>query len=245
MKTYGCVGYPLAHSFSKHYFEEKFKKKGIPNARFVNYEVEDIHNLPGIIESDSTLCGFSVTIPHKMAVIPFLEDIDETANAVGAVNSVKVSNDGTLTGYNTDVHGFTEAISPFLKDHHTAALILGTGGAARAVQYALQQLRLPHLFASMYPENDDQVAYEALDEATATSHPVIVNCTPLGMFPDVGSFPPIPYEHLTKEHLLFDLTYNPPETAFMKKGAERGATVVNGQKMLEHQADLSWDIWNR
>ncbi len=240
MDLYGLIGKSLKHSFSEAYFTKKFANDHI-KATFQNFELASITDFPNILAQHPKLRGLSVTIPYKMAILPFLDRVDETARQIGSVNSIKVENGQTI-GFNTDAGGFGSSIKPFLAHGMERALVLGTGGASRAVAFALRKIGLDVTFASRNPEAG-QLAYGEINENAMKAFKLIVNTTPLGMFPDVSTFPDIPYEHLTADHLLYDLTYNPAETEFLRKGKEQGAIVVNGLSMLKIQAELSWELW--
>lgn len=242
MQLYGLIGKTLKHSFSEAYFREKFDKEKI-DGRFLNFELKTIAAFPNILSENTNLCGLSVTIPYKTAIIPFLDELDPIAKEIGSVNSIRVSNGKTI-GFNTDASGFSNSIKPFLAHGMERALVLGTGGASKAVAYALRRIGLDVVFASRTPE-EGQLAYSEINQNAINAFKLIVNTTPLGMYPYVSSFPDIPYEYLTPEHLLFDLTYNPAETEFLRKGNEKGAIVVNGLSMLKIQAEMSWEIWTR
>ncbi len=247
MDKYGLIGYPLGHSFSKGFFNEKFENEGI-DAEYVNFEIQSLDEFQEIITANPSLRGLNVTIPYKQKIIPFLEELSKEALAVGAVNVIKVERrpNGTkkLIGYNSDVIGFQRSIEPLLKDHHKKALILGTGGAAKAVHYVLtKKLGMEAVFVSRY-QRPDTALYEAITPEVVKEYEVIVNCTPCGMFPKVKECPKLPYEAMTSNNLLYDLLYNPSETMFMRKGAQHGATVKNGLEMLLLQAFASWDFWN-
>ena len=248
MNKYGLIGYPLKHSFSKNYFNEKFKTENI-DAEYVNFEIADISDFKRIIDENPTLCGMNVTIPYKQQVIPFLDELDPaTAKRIGAVNVIKIIREGKknrLVGYNSDIIGFTKSIEPYLQPFHKKALILGTGGASKAVLCGLEDLGLDCTFVSRTKKSPEILTYQELTSEVMNDYSVIVNCTPVGMYPEVDFCPDIPYECLTPNHLLYDLLYNPNETLFMKKGADRGATVKNGLEMLLLQAFESWEIWNR
>lgn len=247
MKQYGLVGFPLVHSFSKRFFTEKFEKENT-NAVYQNFEIENISDFPGIIKNNPNLKGLNVTIPHKQAVMSFLDELDEAAEKVGAVNTVKILRETgkiTLKGFNTDTWGFETSLKPLLKDYHKKALILGTGGASKAVKYVLGKLGIDFISASIEELKENETRYEDVDEKIIAEHLLIINATPLGTFPDVEKFPPVPYQYITERHLLFDLVYNPETTMFMKKGEERGATVKNGYEMLMQQALKSYEIWNK
>ncbi|MBR4312415.1 MAG: shikimate dehydrogenase [Bacteroidaceae bacterium] len=245
MKTYGLIGYPLGHSFSKGYFTDYFSQEGI-DAEYKNFELPNIEALIDVLQSESTLQGFNVTIPYKQQVFPYLRELDTAAQAIGAVNVVKViHHDGNvhLKGYNTDYIGFTDSIRPYLKPHHTHALVLGTGGASKAVAYALQQLGLKTRFVSR-TSREDIISYDELTPELMTQYTVIVNTTPLGMHPKVDECPPLDYTQLTSQHLLYDVVYNPAKTLFLQRGESAGATICNGMDMLIGQAKAAWTIWN-
>lgn len=246
MQQYGLVGYPLKHSFSQRFFTDKFQKEQI-DAVYRNFEIADIALLPGIIRENPDLSGLNVTIPYKEVVMPYLDNISPDAAAIGAINVIKIEwTDGKpyLIGYNSDVIGFQHSISPLLNPQiHHKALILGTGGASKAVRQGLLNLGIEATYVSR-KRKDNVLAYEDLSGQVMREHTVIVNCTPLGTFPDVDAAPDIPYNLLTTNHLLYDLVYNPAETKFLRLGKEQGATVKNGYEMLELQALAAWDIWN-
>ena len=242
MELYGLIGKSLKHSFSQDYFTKKFEKENI-NARFVNFELESIKEFPSILAGNPNLRGLSVTIPYKTEIIPFLDSIDATAKAIGSVNSIRVSG-GKTVGTNTDATGFAASIKPFLAHGMERALILGTGGASKAVGYALRQIGLEVSFVSRNP-TESQLSYNVLNENAMNAFKLIVNTTPLGMYPDVDSFPDIPYSAIGSGHLLFDLTYNPAETVFLQKGKAAGALAVNGLSMLKIQAETSWNFWRK
>ncbi|RGN48142.1 MULTISPECIES: shikimate dehydrogenase [unclassified Bacteroides] len=246
MQKYGLIGYPLKHSFSISYFNEKFQSEGI-DAEYVNFEIPSINDLPGIIKGNPNLQGFNVTIPYKEKVISYLDEIDKTAIPIGAINVVKVIRQKgkvKLIGYNSDIIGFTRSIEPLLESHHKKALILGTGGAAKAVYHGLKSLGVESVYVTRQTR-PDMLTYEELTPEIIAEHTIIVNCTPIGMYPQVDFCPNIPYEYLTPNHLLYDLLYNPDTTLFMKKGAAKGAVVKNGLEMLLLQAFAAWEIWNK
>lgn len=240
--VYGLVGFPLGHSFSRRYFSGIFEREKI-RAEYVNFELPSISGLPGLIASTPGLKGFNVTIPYKQAVIPYLDRIDRQADAIGAVNVVKVEPDGTLTGYNSDIDGFVGSIRRMLDGRDKKALVLGTGGASRAVLAGLGHLGLSVSTVSRRPGKGD-MTYADLTPEIISRHKVIVNATPVGMYPNVDACPEIPYEALDSEHVCFDLVYNPSETLFMKKAAEKGAKVKNGYEMLILQAERAREIWS-
>lgn len=244
MKTYGLIGHPLGHSFSRGYFTDFFANQGI-DAEYKNFELSSIELLPTLLESEKTLCGFNVTIPYKQQIFPYLDELDEAAQAIGAVNVVKVIHkDGKrhLKGYNSDYIGFANSIRPLLKPHHTHALILGTGGASKAVDYALRQLGMKTRFVSR-TERENIISYDRLTPELLEKYTVIVNTTPLGMHPKVDECPPLDYSLITSRHLLYDVIYNPAKTLFLQHGEERGATICNGMEMLIGQAQAAWNIW--
>ncbi len=293
---YGLLGYPLGHSFSRAFFNDKFAREGI-NAEYLNFELPSANLLPQVIEEHPTLCGLNVTIPHKQAVIPFLDEISEEARLIGAVNVIRIKRyedsckPYILKGFNSDIIGFTDSIRPLLQPHHRKALVLGTGGASKAICVGLEKLGIewryvsrqhpshPAVPSSSIPSPTTAVppssvpsptaavppssipsptaavpalsgavapplTYADLTPALLAEYTVIVNCTPLGMFPKVDACPDIPYDALTPQHLLYDLVYNPEETLFLKRGREHGATVKGGLEMLHRQALASWDFWN-
>ena len=246
MKTYGLIGYPLGHSFSRGYFTDYFGREGI-EAEYKNFELPCIEQLAEVLQTEPTLQGFNVTIPYKQQVFAYLNELSEAAQAIGAVNVVKVMrrDEGLfLKGYNTDYIGFTDSIRPYLKPHHTHALILGTGGASKAVDYALHQLGLKTQYVSR-TAREGIIAYEELTPELMAQHTVIVNTTPLGMHPKVDECPPLDYSQLTSQHLIYDVVYNPAKTLFLQRGEEAGATICNGMDMLIGQAKAAWRIWSR
>ena len=278
MTTYGLIGYPLGHSFSRKFFTEKFEKEGI-DAQYLNFEIPSIEEFPEIIKNNPELRGLNVTIPYKQQVMQYLDEISEEAKAIGAVNVVRIERPspqpspimgretmrnagnkpdglpikgdmseglrGSLIGYNSDVIGFVESIRPLLKPHHKKALILGTGGASKAIRYGLEKkLGMKTLFVSR-SAREGMITYEEVTAEVLKEYEVIVNCSPVGMYPHVDECPALPYEAMNENNLLYDLVYNPLETLFMKKGAEQGATVKNGLEMLHLQAIASWKFWEK
>lgn len=241
MKTFGLIGKNISYSFSRNYFSEKFQAENIP-AMYVNFDLKQIDEFEKI-KITKTLCGLNVTIPYKQQIIPFLDHLDPVAQEIGAVNTVKFHRNGELTGYNTDYYGFMESLLPHLKPQHTRALILGTGGASKAVAYALKQLSIPHHYVSR-SAGSETWTYPELSREIIQEHMLIINCTPLGTHPDISASPSLPIEYITPEHLIFDLIYNPPVTRLMQLAKEKGAQAVNGQRMLELQAEKAWSIWN-
>ena len=289
MPLYGLIGYPLSHSFSEGYFAEKFRKEGIEDARYKNFPIKNIDELPGLINQHPELSGLNVTIPYKEAVIPYLNQLDPDAREIGAVNTIRIErqssitgstyqkekadivNNGSvsnrnpdtkngdtkwyhsgskegnyfLTGYNTDLYGFETSLFPLLKPFHQKALVLGTGGASKAVVYALKRMDIEYRLVSRKPSAEQVLAYEQITKQVVNNHQIIINTSPLGMYPDVDKCPDLPYEHLSEEHILYDLIYNPAETLFLQKGKAKGSIIKNGLEMLELQAEKSWEIWNR
>lgn len=246
MNQYGLIGYPLGHSFSVGYFNEKFKAEHI-DAEYLNFEIPSIDRFMEVVEEHPNLCGLNVTIPYKQQVIPFLDELDKTAAAIGAVNVIKVvrlpKGKVKLVGYNSDVIGFCQSIEPLLTAHHTHALVLGTGGASKAVTYGLKSLGLQPVYVSR-TKRENILCYNDLSPEVMAQYSVIVNTSPVGMYPKVDQCPDIPYNLLTPNHLLYDLIYNPDETLFLKKGKAHGAVTKNGLEMLLLQAFAAWNIWN-
>lgn len=241
MDKYGIIGYPLGHSFSRAFFTEKFQREHI-DAEYVNFEIPSADMLPGIVQTNPNLRGLNVTLPHKEAVIPMLDELSDEAKEIGAVNVIRVR-DGRLKGFNSDIIGFMDSIRPLLKPWHRHALVLGTGGASRAIRVGLQRLGIQWTYVSRTPA-PGRLTYADLTAELMEHYQVIVNCSPVGMFPHVDACPDIPYQLLTDRHLLYDLVYNPQETLFLKRGAEHGAAVKNGLEMLHLQALASWRFWN-
>ena len=246
MKKFGLIGFPLEHSFSKNFFNDKFKSENI-DAQYVNFEIPNINEFPKVIADNTTVAGLNVTIPYKEEIIQYLDDVDNDALSIGAVNVIKIieyNGEKKLIGFNSDIIGFTKSIKPLLKKHHKKALILGTGGASKAVYHGLKRLGIESKFVSRN-HKDGMFTYQELTCEVMKEFTVIVNCTPVGMYPKMDVCPNIPYEFITKNHLLYDLLYNPDETLFMQKGAEHGAVTKNGMEMLLLQALAAWEIWNR
>jgi shikimate dehydrogenase len=242
MRQFGLIGYPLSHSFSKKYFADKFEREGSGDCRYNNYPIASITELPGLLHAHPLLEGLNVTIPYKEQVIRFLTDQSDTVREIGACNCIRIR-EGRLTGYNTDVTGFEVSLKEQLAGHHQQALILGTGGAAKAVEYVLRKngIQFRHVSRTAAP---GQLSYASVTPGILASCTLIINTTPLGMYPAVEQFPPIPYEALGPQHYLFDLVYNPVKTVFLQRGEAQGATIKNGQDMLVIQAEESWKIWN-
>lgn len=241
-RTFGLIGFPLSHSFSKQYFSEKFKREQINACSYEMYSIKEVAEVLDLISANPSLCGLNVTIPHKLAVIPYLTELDPAAKEVGAVNCISI-NQGTLKGYNTDVYGFAESLKPLLQKHHQKALIFGDGGAAKAVKYVLNQLQIQYLTVVRNPQ-PNTILYSAVTAELLEEYKLLINTTPLGMMPNISTCPIIPYQHLNTQHLAYDLVYNPEETLFLTKAKEQGAQIKNGSEMLILQAERSWSIWN-
>jgi shikimate dehydrogenase len=242
VKRFGLIGYPLTHSFSQKYFSEKFARLGLKDHIYDLFPIDSIEQFPGILNRHPDLVGLNVTIPYKRAVLAFIQHKQLPGN-LEAANCIKIQN-GLLTAYNTDVLGFEQSFSPLLKPHHQKALVLGNGGATAAVVYVLQKLNIRYNVVSRQLHEGSTLTYGDLNADVIKEHPVIINTTPLGTYPNVNECPSIPYEAITAEHYLFDLVYNPSKTLFLQKGEERGARIKNGYDMLEIQAEESWKIWN-
>jgi shikimate dehydrogenase len=242
MKRYGLIGYPLTHSLSQQYFTQKFIEEGIEDCIYERFSIPSITDLHDILQTHPDLCGFNITIPYKKEVLAFLTERSKAVEEVGACNCVKIEA-GKLIGYNTDVIGFENSLIPFLKPTHNKALVLGTGGAALAIVYVLQKLGIAFNYVSRTAMSG-HFTYNDLDASVMASHTLIINTTPLGMFPNIEDCPDIPYNLLTPAHHLFDLTYNPAVSTFLTKGMQMGATIQNGQQMFVEQAEQSWRIWN-
>jgi shikimate dehydrogenase len=259
MKYYGLIGYPLSHSFSKKYFTEKFKTEKLEDRVYELFELKNLSNFPELLWANPKLCGLNVTVPHKIGIIRYMDWLSEEAKRAGAVNCIRITaespilaafsgevgiqdHDFKLEGFNTDVYGFEHSLKPLLKNHHTKALLLGNGGAARAVKCVLDKLQIDYLLVTRKPGRD-QVLFKDLTKKMIDEHTLIINTTPLGTAPNVDECPLIPYEYITEHHLLYDLVYNPEQTLFLKKGQERGAATKNGYEMLVLQAEKSWEIW--
>jgi shikimate dehydrogenase len=243
--TYGLLGRSLSHSFSKKYFEKKFKLEKLFNHSYLNFEIDVISDFPKILKLEN-LKGLNVTNPYKQAVIPFLTTLSEDAKSIGAVNCISKTNDGKWLGHNTDYYGFSQSIKPFLEPHHNKALILGTGGAAKAVEFALKKIGVEVYFVTTSTQqNANTFFYNELNEYIFKAFKLIINCTPLGLFPKIDVAPSLPYHFFSPQHLAYDLIYNPTETLFLKLAKKNGALTVNGHSMLQLQAEKSWEIWNK
>ena len=244
MNLYGLIGYPLGHSFSKKYFDQKFIDENITGSSFELFAIKDINKFLKLIEENTNLKGLAVTIPHKQSILPFINYVTVAAKEIGAVNCIKFV-DGHTTGHNTDVVGFEKSLLPLLQPHHTKALVLGTGGSSKAVQYVLKLLKIDFLLVSRDNSNiQNCIAYNDIDQKIMAKYSIIINCTPIGMTPNENVMPAIPYELLSKNHLLYDLIYAPEKTLFLKKGEVKGCTIKNGFEMLTIQAEENWKIWN-
>lgn len=241
MSTYGLLGRDIGYSFSRNYFSNRFEKENLSH-RYINFDLKSIEELKEVLQNKE-IHGMNVTIPYKQEVIPYLDTLDPIAKEIGAVNVIKFENNGKLTGYNSDYYGFTESLKPLLTPIVKKALILGTGGASKAIAYALEKLDIKYTFVSRNPDFKE-LSYNDLDEDIIRDFKLIINCTPLGTHPKVQNHPDIPFEYLGENHILYDLIYNPEETTFMRKGKEKGAKTINGLQMLVLQAERSWEIWN-
>lgn len=258
MTKFGLIGYPLTHSFSKEYFTKKFEKEGLTDHVYELYPLPNLSDLPELIAAEPDLCGLNVTIPHKIGVMYYMDKVDAAAKEIDAVNCIRIVNHKPvesffsgdispmkvrLEGYNTDAYAFEESLRPLLKRYHKKALILGNGGAARAVSYVLNKLNIKYKFVGRRTMKN-QILYKSLSKDMISDYRLIINATPVGMSPDIDGLPAFPYEYLTSRHLLYDLIYNPVETGFLKQGKAHGAAVKNGLEMLHLQAEKSWEIWN-
>lgn len=246
MRKFGLIGFPLTHSFSKKFFTEKFENEHIANCKYELHSIAEVREMMDLIEREPLLCGLNVTIPHKLNVMPFLNEIDNAAQEIGAVNCISINQSKAtpfLKGYNTDAYGFEESLKPLLNKELQKALIFGNGGAAKAVEYVLKQLNIPYLVVVRNP-TPNTILYSAITKEILADYKLLINTTPLGMLPNLDSFPPIPYQFLDQSHLAYDLVYNPEETAFLTKAKAQGAKIKNGLEMLHLQAERSWDIWN-
>ena len=242
MKTFGLIGKGIDYSFSRSFFKKKFKAEKL-NYEYKNFDINTIDDFPSILKIDEKISGLNVTIPYKETIIPFLDEIDFEAQKIGAVNTIKIRNN-KLVGYNTDHYGFIKTLIPYLNNNHNSALILGTGGASKAVNYGLNKLKIKSQFVSRNPKLDKHISYNCLTKDIISKNTIIINCTPIGTYPNIEESPNIPYKYVTQKHILFDLIYNPLKTKFLKKGLQAKAQTINGLKMLELQAEKSWEIWN-
>lgn len=243
MKLFGLIGHPLSHSFSKKYFTEKFEKENIEDCKYELFDIDNIEKLTSVLNKNPDLKGLNVTIPYKESVIPYLTELSPEAKEIGAVNTIKIEGD-KLIGHNTDYFGFKQSLKPFVEINHERALILGTGGASKAVAYALNSININCLFVSRNPIKENEISYEDVNKYVIKHHQIIVNTTPIGTFPNIDDKPNLDYNLITANHLLYDLVYNPEQTLFLKKGKQRGAITLNGYQMLQLQAEKAWEIWN-
>jgi shikimate dehydrogenase len=243
-KKFGLIGKDISYSFSKKYFTEKFSKELFDDCTYENFDIPNIEEFPNILKNNPDLKGLNVTIPYKEAIIPFLDTMSDKAFRIGAVNVIRFTKKGNLKGYNSDWYGFKKSLEPLLQLHHKKALILGTGGASKAVAFALDKLGIFYTFVSR-EATENAIDYNRVNTTTFDNFQIIINCTPLGTSPNTKEFPPIPYEFFTEKHIAFDLIYNPEETQFLKKAKKKGATIKNGYEMLVFQAEKAWTIWNK
>jgi shikimate dehydrogenase len=244
MNKLGLLGKDISYSFSRTYFKKKFENENIKNTSYENFDIDNIDLFPSIIKNTKDLKGLNVTIPYKEQVIPFLDKVNKKAKAIGAVNTIRITKTGKLVGYNTDCYGFKKTLKPFIKSHHKKALILGTGGASKAIAYTLDEMGITYQYVSRKLSDGVGFSYETLTEDDISDNQIIINATPLGTFPNIEDCPNIPYHAINEKHILFDLIYNPEETKFLKLGNKNRATTINGFLMLEFQAEKAWSIWN-
>ena len=244
MRKFGLIGKNISYSFSKGYFKNKFETESINNVSYQNFDLDSLKEFNSIFRDSPEISGLNVTIPYKENIIEYLDALNKTAKIIGAVNTIKITKKGKLKGYNTDYYGFRKSLKPLLQDYHKKALILGTGGASKAVAFALEKLNISYTYVSR-TKTSDNFTYNELDDTIIKENLVIINCSPLGTHPNINDCPDIPYDAITKNHILFDLIYNPEETLFLKYGKQKGCIISNGLKMLELQAEKSWEIWNR
>jgi shikimate dehydrogenase len=241
----GLIGKNISYSFSKGYFSKKFKTLDIHDLTYRNFDIPEIEEFPFLIyHREEQFKGFNVTIPYKESIIKYLDRLDPDAAIIGAVNTIKLTDDNELVGFNTDVYGFEYALKPLLKKQHKKALIIGTGGASKAVAFVLNKLNIEFLYVSRSPSAENEISYIDLNKEIVESHHLIINSSPVGTHPNINDCPNIPYDYISKQHYLFDLVYNPEETKFLSNGKKMGALIKNGAKMLELQAERSWEIWN-
>ena len=244
-RNFGLIGKDISYSFSENYFANKFKDQNITDANYQNFDIQTIEDFDKKVLKTKALAGLNVTIPYKESIIPFLDKLDKKAKKIGAINTIKFTKKGNLKGYNTDIYGFKKAIKPHLKKQHKKALILGTGGASKAIAFVLKELNIDFHFVSRQASKKASYTYDALSEQIISDHQIIINCSPVGTFPDITDAPKIPYNGIQDTHILFDLIYNPSETVFLKEGKQKGAKTLNGYDMLVFQAEKSWKIWNK
>lgn len=248
MKTFGLIGHRLGYSFSRNFFTEKFSKENITNHEYVNFELDSIDEFPGIFNQDKNIAGLNCTIPYKQQIMSFLDEIDAEAAEIGAVNTIKITTKNGkrhLKGFNTDIYGFENSLNPMLEDKHKKALILGTGGASKAIKYILNKLKIEYISASIEEQLfENEIRYDQITPELLQEYLIVIHATPIGTFPNVDKCPDIPYQGITSDHVFFDLVYNPEETLFLKKGKAQGAKTKNGLEMLHLQAIRAWEIWN-
>jgi shikimate dehydrogenase len=247
MRKFGLIGYPLSHSFSKKFFTEKFREEQITNCEYELYPIENIDLFVKLLSDNPEMWGINVTIPYKVQVLPFLDELDEASTEIGAVNCILIGRKNAeqwITGYNTDAYGFEASLKPLLESHHRKALIFGDGGAAKAIKYVFNKLNIPFLVVTRKPA-EKSILYDAVDEAMLREYNILINTTPLGMSPNVDTCPDIPYHLLSDKHIGYDLVYNPEETSFLKQVRAKGGKTKNGLEMLHLQAIRSWEIWNQ
>lgn len=242
--NFGLVGKDISYSFSKSYFEEKFKREKLPHS-YSNFDINDISEFAKLIEDTPNLKGLNVTIPYKEVIIPKLDQLSKRATKIGAVNTIKITKSNKLIGYNTDYYGFKKSLKPFLKPYHKNALIMGTGGASKAIAHVLKKLNINFVYVNRTINDKANFVYTDLTADFILNHSLIINCTPLGTYPNIDQSPIIPYQALTEKHILFDLVYNPAKTKFLQLGAQKGAVIINGSQMLRFQAEKAWRIWNK
>uniref|UniRef100_UPI00404ACCDC shikimate dehydrogenase family protein n=1 Tax=Flavobacterium sp. TaxID=239 RepID=UPI00404ACCDC len=242
--VYGLIGKDIEYSFSRNYFKNKFEQENRFDCEYVNFDLKTIDSFPKIFENiNQNIAGLNVTVPYKEAIMPFLDEISANAKQIGAVNCIEITESGKKIGHNTDWIGFTTSLKPFLKENKIKALILGTGGASKGIQFALKKLKIPFKLVSSSKKGSQFLKYEKIDEEHIITHQLIINCTPLGTYPDIENTPDIPFQYLNAHNIIYDLVYNPPFTQLMKKAAVHGSIIKNGHEMLEIQADESWKIW--
>ena len=245
MKIYGLIGNPLTHSFSKKYFTEKFSNENINDCEYQNFEIKDLRKEIRSLKNNTSLSGLNVTIPYKSQIIPFLDTISREVNEINACNCIKIDG-GKWSGFNTDIAGFEKSFVPFLRPHNTKALVLGTGGSSKAVAYVLKKLQIEFLFVSRKKDvSEEMINYESISSSIMKEYTIVINTTPVGMFPNADSYPQLPYEFVSDKHYFFDLVYNPSKTLFLSKAEEMGAVIKNGADMLLIQAEESWKIWSK
>lgn len=244
MKNYGLIGKNISYSFSQKYFTERFANTNATDCVYENFDIDEISDFPALMQNNPDLMGLNVTIPYKESIIPYLDSLSKKATQIGAVNVVRFTKKRKLKGYNSDYYGFKKSLETILLPHHKKALILGTGGASKAVAFALDELEISYVFVSRQA-HENAITYERINATTFDNYQIIINCTPLGTSPDTKAFPAIPYAYFTEKHLAFDLIYNPEESQFLKKAKVKGASIKNGMDMLIFQAEKAWKIWNK